>query len=39
MSNVRQRMVTMFGASAVMQAHAEYGRFRVNLSLPLIEQE
>jgi len=39
MSNVRQRMVTMFGAGAAMQAHAEQGRFRVNLSLPLVDQE
>jgi two-component system, LytTR family, sensor histidine kinase AlgZ len=38
MSNVRQRMVTMFGASAVMQARAEHGCFRVELSLPFTDQ-
>jgi LytS/YehU family sensor histidine kinase len=36
MSNVRQRLVAMFGNAASMQARAEGGRFRVDLTLPFI---
>lgn len=39
MSNVRQRVTTMFGASATMNAHAESGRFRVDLNLPFSSDE
>jgi LytS/YehU family sensor histidine kinase len=38
MSNVRQRLVTMFGGAAAMQAHAQQGRFRVDVSLPFVDQ-
>jgi two-component system, LytTR family, sensor histidine kinase AlgZ len=34
MTNVRQRLNTMFGNAATMSARAEAGRFRVDISLP-----
>jgi LytS/YehU family sensor histidine kinase len=34
MTNVRQRLNAMFGPAATMSAHAESGRFRVDINLP-----
>jgi two-component system, LytTR family, sensor histidine kinase AlgZ len=34
MTNVRQRLHAMFGPAATMSAHAQSGRFRVDITLP-----
>jgi LytS/YehU family sensor histidine kinase len=34
MTNVRQRLNAMFGSAATMSAHAQSGRFRVDINLP-----
>ena len=39
MTNVRQRLNTMFGNAATMSARAEAGRFRVDISLPFSAED